>query len=201
EALATMQDDGLLTTRPGSGVFVAEVLGAAFSPALVRLIGRHPQAATDYLVFRKDLEGLAAERAATAAGATDLALLDRIAEDMRAAHDRADPRTEAALDADFHMAIVEASHNIIALHMMRAMQDLLRQGMLFSRARIFEQPDLRDLILDQHLTINAALQARDGATARAALERHLDCVAGSLADQRRLDDQEAVARLRLQHRD
>lgn len=201
EALAAMQNDGLLIARPGSGVFVAEVLGGAFSPALVRLIGRHPQAATDYLTFRKDLEGLAAERAATAAGDTDLAVLDRITTDMRAAYDRADAPAEAGLDADFHMAIVEASHNIVALHMMWAMQDLLRQGMLFNRTRIFENTNLREQLLFQHVAINDALQARDGTAARAALEDHLDCVARSLADQRRVDDQEAVAKLRLQHRD
>ncbi|RJE81310.1 FadR/GntR family transcriptional regulator [Paracoccus sp. JM45] len=201
EALSAMQDDGLLVTRPGAGVFVAEVMGGAFSPALVRLIGRHPQAAVDYLTFRKDLEGLAAERAATAAGETDLAVLDRIIADMRHAHDGSDPDTDASLDADFHMAIVEASHNIIALHMMRAMQDLLRQGMLFNRAKVFETPKLRDQLLDQHIAINTALQKRDGPAARSALEVHLDCVAIALADQRRIEGQDILAKLRLQNRE
>lgn len=200
EALAAMQADGLLIPRKGAGVFVAEVLGSAFPPALVRLIARHPQAADDYLTFRKDLEGLAAERAAQAAGPADLEVLDRITHAMVQAHAQPDAQTEAALDADFHMAIVEASHNLIALHMMRVMQDLLRQGMLFNRARIFSNTDLRDRILDQHKAINAALQARDGAGARAALEDHLDLVARSLMLQRREDEDAAVAGLRLRHR-
>ncbi|QBX34688.1 FadR family transcriptional regulator [Paracoccus liaowanqingii] len=200
EALAAMQADGLLITRPGDGVFVAQVLGSAFSPALVRLISRHPQAADDYLTFRKDLEGLAAERAAVAAGETDLQVLDRIVQSMRHAHVSPDPQIEAALDADFHMAIVEASHNLMALHMMRAMQDLLRQGMLFNRPRIFASPDLRDRILDQHIAINDALQLRDGPASRAALEDHLDLVARTLIAQRRADDHAAVARLRLRNR-
>lgn len=200
EALAAMQTDGLLVARAGSGVFVADVLGSAFSPALVQLIARHPQAADDYLTFRKDLEGLAAERAAIAAGDTDLEVLDRIVQAMHHAHATPDPQAEAALDADFHMAIVEASHNLIALHMMRAMQDLLRQGMLFNRPRIFASPDLRDRILDQHIAINDALQMRDGPQARAALEAHLDLVAQTLSAQRRADDHAAVARLRLHNR-
>ena len=200
EALARMQADGLLVTRPGSGVSVADVLGSAFSPALVQLMARHPRAADDYLTFRKDLEGLAAERAATAAGETDLAVLDRIVQAMRHAHASPDPQAEAALDADFHMAIVEASHNLIALHMMRAMQDLLRQGMLFNRPRIFASPELRDRLLDQHIGINDALQSRDGPRARAALEEHLDLVARTLSIQRRADDDAATARLRLSNR-
>ncbi|RJL01831.1 FadR family transcriptional regulator [Paracoccus aestuarii] len=200
EALAAMQADGLLVARPGSGVFVADVLGSAFSPALVRLIARHPQATDDYLAFRKDLEGLAAERAATAAGRPNLEVLDRIIQAMRHAHASPDPQAEAALDADFHMAIVEASHNLIALHMMRAMQDLLRQGMLFNRPRIFAAPELRDRLLDQHIAINDALQSRDGPAARAALEDHLDLVARTLSAQRRADDHDAVAALRLRNR-
>lgn len=200
EALAAMQEDGLLVTRPGSGVYVAEVLGSAFSPALVRLMARHQRAADDYLQLRKDMEGLAAERAADVAGASDLAVLDRILTAMRHAHAIGDPEAEAALDADFHMAIVEASHNIIALHLMRAMQDLLRQGMLFNRPRIFTRPELRGRILDQHAAIAAAIQARDGRRARAELEAHLDCVAEALAHQRQSDEQDREARLRLRNR-
>lgn len=201
EALARMQEDGLLIARPNSGVFVAEMLGTAFSAPLVRLMARHPRAAQDFLRFRKDLEGIAAERAAIEAGPGDLAVLDRILSDMRHAHAIGDPEAEAELDADFHMAIVEASHNVIALHMMRAMQDMLRQGMLFNRPRIFTRQDLRTTILDHHAAINAAIQARDGAAARALLEQHLDSVATALTDQEAADAQEAVARLRLRARD
>ena len=33
DAVAELQDQGLLATRAGSGIYVAEVLGSAFSPA------------------------------------------------------------------------------------------------------------------------------------------------------------------------
>ncbi|MDM7459612.1 MAG: FCD domain-containing protein [Paracoccus sp. (in: a-proteobacteria)] len=201
EAMARMQQDGLLVARPNSGVFVAEMLGTAFSPALVRLMSRHPRAAQDFLRFRKDLEGIAAERAASEAGPGDLAILDRILSDMRQAHVIGDPEAEAALDADFHMAIVEASHNIVALHMMRAMQDMLRQGMLFNRPRIFTCQDLRATLLEHHAAINAAIQSRNGPAARALLEQHLDSVAAALTQQQAADGQEALAQLRLRARD
>ena len=41
EALAELSDKGLLTTKAGAGVFVADVLGSAFSPALVKLFASH----------------------------------------------------------------------------------------------------------------------------------------------------------------
>lgn len=37
EALADLQERGLLTAKAGAGVYVADVLGSAFAPALVSL--------------------------------------------------------------------------------------------------------------------------------------------------------------------
>ena len=37
EAIADLQEKGLLSSRAGAGIFVADVLGNAFSPALVSL--------------------------------------------------------------------------------------------------------------------------------------------------------------------
>ncbi|WP_372605104.1 GntR family transcriptional regulator, partial [Actibacterium sp.] len=41
EAVSELQDRGLLVSRAGAGIFVAEVLGSAFSPALIRLFADH----------------------------------------------------------------------------------------------------------------------------------------------------------------
>lgn len=199
EALSRLQEDGLLVARPGSGIYVAEILGSAFSPALVRLIARHPRATADYLAFRKDLEGLAAERAAQSAGDVDLQVIDAAFRRMQAAHLRPDPQAEAALDAAFHMAIIEAGHNVVALHMMRSMQELLQAGVFRHRSRIFASEEVRERILRQHEAINTALQTRDGTSARARIEEHLDYVAEQLTIQQRADEQAELARLRLRH--
>lgn len=197
EAVAELQDGGLLTTRAGAGIFVAEVLGSAFSPALIRLFGSHDEAVFDYLDFRRDLEALAAERAAELGSDTDLAVIAAIFAKMEAAHQKRNPETEAALDAEFHMAIIEASHNVIMLHMMRAMFDLLRQGVFYNRQIMFRQKDTRDILLDQHRAINAALQTRDPQGARRAIETHMSFVRVALTEDRRARSNEAVARLRL----
>ena len=41
DAIAELSDRGLLVSRAGAGVFVAEVLGSAFSPALTQLFASH----------------------------------------------------------------------------------------------------------------------------------------------------------------
>lgn len=198
EAVAELQRGGLLASRAGAGVFVADVLGNAFSPELTRLFASHEDALLDYIAFRRDIEGLAAARAAQEGSDTDLALVDTIFRKMEAAHAKRDPAEEASLDADFHMAIVEASHNVIMLHMMRSMMDLLREGVFYNRQVMFRRRTTRDLLLDQHRSINEGVQRRDPDAARAAIEAHLNYVRGSLLEQREADRHEGVARLRLE---
>lgn len=197
EAVAELQDSGLLVARAGAGIFVAEVLGSAFSPALIRLFGTHDEAVFDYLDFRRDMEGLAAERAARLGSDTDLAVIAAILGKMEAAHLKRNPDDEAALDAQFHMAIIEASHNVIMLHMMRSMFDLLREGVFYNRQIMFRQKHTRDLLLHQHQAINSALQSRDPVAARQAVETHLASVRSALSEDRRAEANEEVARLRL----
>lgn len=199
EAVSELQDKGLLETRAGSGVFIAEVLGNAFSPALIRLFAAHDEAVFDYIAFRRDIEGLAADRACRMASDTDLRVIDTVFKRMEAAHPKRNPAEEAAIDADFHMAIIEASHNTIMLHMLRSMFDLLREGVFYNRNVMFKQRTTRDDLLEQHRAINTALQKRDAVAARAAVTAHLDYVESELRDEKRALRNEAVALQRFQH--
>jgi len=197
DAISELQEQGLLTAKAGSGIYVAEGLGSAFSPALIRWFGSHEEAVFDYLSFRRDMEGLAAERAARLGSDSDLKVVQAIFDKMQAAHNRNAANDEAQLDAEFHMAIIEASHNVVMLHMMRSMYDLLVQGVFYNRQTMFRQRATREAILDQHRAINVALQERDPLAARNAIERHLDFVERCMADQQKADRNEAIAQPRL----
>ena len=199
EALSDLQDRKLLSSKAGAGVYVADVLGSAFSPALVTLFATHDEAVFDYISFRRDMEGLAAERAARLASDTDLKVIDAIFGKMEIAHQKRNPADEAYLDANFHLSIIEASHNIIMLHMMRSMYELLREGVFYNRTIMFKQRLTRDTLLDQHRAINAALQSRDPVAARKAVESHLNFVENALYVQQKADRNEAFAQKRLEH--
>jgi GntR family transcriptional repressor for pyruvate dehydrogenase complex len=196
EAVAELQARGLLATRAGAGIYVADVLGSAFSPALIDLLGAHDDAIFDYIAFRKDLEGIAAERASLHGSDTDLKVIDAIFQKMEVAHRKRNPSDEAELDAEFHLAIIEASHNVILLHMMRASFDLLRQGVFYNRQRMFKNRTTRDMLLEQHRAINTGIQERDPAAAKAAVAGHLDYVTEELSALRASERNEEVARLR-----
>ncbi len=199
DAIGRLQEQGLLSARAGAGVYVAEVLGSAFAPALVQLFARHDDAVFDYLSFRRDMEGLAADRAARLGSDTDLRVVQTLFDKMEAAHAKRNPEDEARLDAQFHMAIVEASHNVVMLHMMRSMYDLLREGVFYNRQVMFKQRATRQMLLDQHRRINDSLQARDAKAARDAVEAHLDYVQMCLQDQLKAERNEEVAQQRLDH--
>ncbi len=197
DAIATLSQSGLLETRAGAGIFVSDALGSTFPKPLTKIFAHHDEAALDYLAFRRDMEGLAGERAAKYASDTDLKIINTIFEKMEAAHPKRNSADEAALDADFHLSIIEASHNVIMLHMMRSMFDLLRNGVFYNRKTMFQQRTTRRGLLDQHRVINNALQARDATATRAAIEAHLDYVELALKTQQTADHNESIARLRL----
>ncbi len=196
DAIAALQDQGLLSSRAGSGIFVADVLGSAFSPALTRLFSTHDEAVFDYLSFRRDIEALAVERAARLGSDSDLQVIQAIFDKMA---DARTPEEEARFDAQFHSAIIEAGHNVVMLHMMRSMYELLHTGVFYNRQVMFKQRTTQAALLDQHRAINDALQARDPVAARAAIEAHLGFVETALKDQKKAEKNEIVARQRLAH--
>ena len=197
EALAQLEARDLLVARPGSGVYVADVLGSAFAPPLIHLFATHDEALFDYLALRRDLEALAAERAARLAGDIDLDLIRAIFARMEAAHDRRDPEEEAALDAEFHLAITEASHNVMMMHLMRSMFDLLKAGVFSNRKILFSHRTTRSMLLEQHRAILNAVVARDPMAARKAVEAHLDYVESAMREQRVRAQNDDTARLKL----
>lgn len=198
EAVAELQDRGLLVSKASAGIFVADVLGSAFSESLVKLFASDDEAVFDYIAFRRDLEGLAAERAARLASDADLQVIAKHLERMEEASRGRNQEKDAQLDAEFHMSIVEASHNVIMLHMMRSMFELLRSGVFYNRQVMFRQKTTRRTLLDHHRIINDAIQRRDPVGAREAVEHHLDFVRDALREERKYMRNEEFARLKLE---
>ena len=175
------------------------MLGNSFSPALVSLFSSHEEAVFDYIGFRRDLEGLAAERAAKFASDTDLRVIQTNFDKIQAAHHKRNPTDEARLDAEFHLSIIEASHNVIMLHMMRSMYDLLQEGVFYNRQMMFKRRVTRGEILEQHCAINTALQARDPEASRVAVEVHMEYIETALQDLKISERNEAIAQQRYEH--
>lgn len=200
DALKDLEGRGLVTSRHGGGTYVADVIGQVFSKPVMDLIATHPKASSDYLEYRREIEGLAAEYAARRATSEDRALLDEIVSRMESAHERQDFSEEAEIDVEFHNAIGECAHNIILLHTLRACYRLLADGVFLNRAMIFNLTGARDLLLAQHLAIYRAVVAGNPAAARHAAMEHISYVERAMVDAARSGDWQRVSRLRLKQR-
>jgi GntR family transcriptional repressor for pyruvate dehydrogenase complex len=200
DALKALEGRGLMVTRHGGGTHVADVIGQVFSKPVMELIVNHRKAAADYLEYRREIEGLAAEYAARRATTEDLALLDRIMAKMKAAHARADAAEEAEIDVEFHHAVGECAHNIILLHTLRSCYRLLSDGVFQNRLVVFTVTGTRDVLLEQHQAIHRAVVAGDPASARKAAMDHITYLERAMAEAERSSDWQRISRLRLRQR-
>ncbi|QDC02656.1 FCD domain-containing protein [Mesorhizobium sp. 8] len=200
DALKTLELRGLLVTRHGGGTHVADVIGQVFSKPVMDLISTHRKAAGDYLEYRREIEGIAAEYAARRATPDDIALLDAIMARMDDAYDSGDFEDEAEIDVEFHHAVGECAHNIILLHTLRSCYRLLSEGVFRHRLLVFTLPGAREELLAQHRAIYMAVKAGDPAAARKAAMDHIAYVERSMAEAERTGDWQRVSRLRLRQR-
>ncbi|MGO9684471.1 MAG: FCD domain-containing protein [Beijerinckiaceae bacterium] len=182
EALGKLEKRGLLHSGRGGATFVAPLLGEGFTEPLYAALAARPETTFDYLEFRRFVEGSAAYFAALRGTDIDRTMIREGFETMEGAHHKDDPSDEADADADFHLAIYEASHNLVMLHIMRSLSEMLRKDVFYNRAKLYQRQGVRELLLEQHRAIYEAVMAGDPEAARAAAEAHIDFTRGALQE-------------------
>ena len=63
-------------------------------------------------------------------------------------------------DAKFHLAIAEASHNLVLIQMMRGLFDLLQFNVVLGRRKVYSE-DTVLINCDQHFQVMNAIERRD----------------------------------------
>ncbi|MDZ5650334.1 FCD domain-containing protein [Nitrospirillum sp. BR 11828] len=187
EALEKLEQRGLLQSGRGGATFVAPLLGPTFTEPLHAVLAARPETTLDYLEFRTEVEGAAAYYAALRATDVDRAQIQSRFEAMEAAHGLDVAKEEADADADFHLAVYEATHNVVILHIMRALSEMLRQDVFFNRAKLYQRTGVRQLLLSQHRALYDAIMKGDPASARAAAEAHINFIRDALVEISRAD--------------
>jgi GntR family transcriptional repressor for pyruvate dehydrogenase complex len=171
DAFELLTERGLLVTGKG-GTQVAEFLTPLIKPLATLMQGRHLVTA-DYFEFRRIQESFAARFAAERATELDRTAIRDCLQKMETAHTLEDPAQESEADLDFHVMIYEASHNIVLLHVMRAMADLLRQNIFYSRSQLYLRPGVRDELLLQNMAIGDAVISAKPDEAEHAASSHI----------------------------
>ncbi|MDM8348193.1 FCD domain-containing protein [Pseudomonas sp. sp1636] len=203
EAIQKLVAKGLLVSRQGGGNFVAESLGSTFSDPLLQLLENNPEAQRDLLEFRHTLEGSCAFYAAQRATELDRQRLNEAFTALQDCYSRSGTVTrveEGAADANFHLAIAEASHNAVLLHTIRGLFDLLKRNVLTNIGGMYAQRDeTRDMLIDQHRALYEAIIEGRAEDARQLSNRHIDYVQEVLAEVQQQAQRVARAQRRQGH--
>jgi GntR family transcriptional regulator, transcriptional repressor for pyruvate dehydrogenase complex len=182
EALVKLEQRGLLQSDKGGATFVAPLLGEGFTEPLSAALAARPETTFDYLEFRRSVEGSAAYFAALRSTEVDRAQIAECFAAIEASHQKDDSSDEADADADFHMAVYEASHNLVMLHIMRSLSDMLRRDVFYNREKLYKRQGVRELLLEQHRAVYEAVMAGDPVAARTAAEAHIDFTRDALQE-------------------
>lgn len=172
QGIKILEDRGLLVAEAGGGRVVAP-LATSITDPLLELMSSRAEVVGDYLELRATMERLAASLAATRANDVDRQTLRGCMERIDAAHEMADPHDEADADVDLHVAIYEASHNIVLLQIMRALSGMLRKGVFHNREKLYARAEVREVLREQHRAIFDAIMAHDPVAAGQASEDHM----------------------------
>lgn len=174
EAIQKLASKGLLSTRQGGGSYVTDTLSSSFSDPLLALLKDQPDAEFDTLEVRMELEGVASYNAALRATDTDRARIWTAFNQMvDVQRTDADALSKLKVDAGFHLAIVESAHNIVLLHFMHAVQNVLENTISSYLDQFYASPSYVEKLCDQHKAMVTTIMDRDPDAAREAAKYHL----------------------------
>lgn len=176
EALAKLVSEGVLLSRRGGGTFVRWQHEAWSEQNIVQplksLMADDPDYSFDILEARHAIEASTAWHAAMRATTADKEKIRLCFE----ATQSEDPDLASQADVRFHLAIAEASHNVVLLQTMRGFFDVLQSSVKQSRQRMYLVPPVFSQLTAQHLAVLDAIVAGDADGARKAMMAHLSFV-------------------------
>ena len=177
EAVQKLVARGLLMSRQGGGNYVSDALGSSFSDPLLSLLEGRPEVHRDLLEFRHTLETDCAYYAARRATDLDRQQLQNAYDALQACYAREGKATraeEGAADARFHLAIAEASHNLVLLHTIRGLFDLLKRSTVTNIGGMYAlRNETRHTLVVQHQALFDAIMESRAEDARRIAGEHI----------------------------
>lgn len=116
EAIQRLEAKRLLTRRQGGGTFVSDRIWQSFSDPLLNLLSSHSETQLDLLEARHALEGICAYFAALRGTEEDFARIQHCVTRIAEAQALNNVDEEAERVMAFLIAITEAAHNVVLLH-------------------------------------------------------------------------------------
>ncbi|MEY8711051.1 transcriptional regulator PdhR [Mangrovibacter phragmitis] len=200
EAIQRLEAKGLLLRRQGGGTFIQNNLWKSFSDPLAALLSDHPESQFDLLETRHALEGIAAYYAALRGTDEDLARIRECHESIESARQAGDLDAESEAVLQYQIAVTEAAHNVVLLHLLRCMEPMLAQNVRQNFELLYSRRDMHPLVSSHRASIFEAIMARKPEQAREASHRHLAFIEEILLDRSREQSRRERSLRRLQQR-
>ena len=183
EGLKVLRTRGIIATSQGRGSFVAVLTQAPLANPMLHLFGSQPRTLYDIFEVRELLEAEAARLAALRGTQADFARIGRRYEEMMAADARrTEPMLQAQYDYAFHLAITEASHNPVLVHLLSSVTELLLNSVYASVNNLYGREADKRVIDKQHARLYKAVIERQSEQARKVASEHIDTTVACLRE-------------------
>ena len=170
EAIKTLENEGMVVSRPGSGTFITAVNVEAIIPPLASLLSRGKDALVDLFEMRCLVEPSIAALAAERATPADILRLKEIYSQQEQQINRDTSAVDS--DAAFHLTIGRATHNAALQRLVASIVEILKP----IREQSLQTPGRAHKSLASHREILVAIERHDPELARQAMQRHIQAV-------------------------
>jgi GntR family transcriptional repressor for pyruvate dehydrogenase complex len=171
EALNILSAAGLVMSYQGGGTVVLSLVETSGGNPLSELIRSEQERALDVIEVRKGMESWTAFYAAQRALPEDIRRMEEIINGMERNLDGLKPSED--LDANLHIVIARATHNIVWVHLMQSLFDAMKEFQQTVWRAVYLTKEDHHLLFSHHRRIFEAIRAKDTEAAREAMADHL----------------------------
>jgi GntR family transcriptional activator of glc operon len=183
EGLKVLRTRGIIDTTHGRGSFVAVLTKQSVATPMMHLFGSQPRTLYDIFEVREMLETESARLAALRGTQADFALITRRYEELIEANERhSGEAIHARSDYAFHLAICQASHNPVLVHMLSSVTELLLSSVFASVNNLYGREAEKRVIDKQHARLYKAVMDRQSEQARKVASEHIDTTVACLRE-------------------
>ncbi|MGG1597873.1 FadR/GntR family transcriptional regulator [Paenibacillus naphthalenovorans] len=176
EAISVLASKGIITVKPGSGIFLNhnDDLLSLFDSILND--GDHD--IFELLELRIGVESYAAFFAAQRRTEEELKRIKSALDQMESSIKRGELAVEE--DFAFHTAIIEASHNSLMINTFKLISDMFIRGVYQARIDALKIPGKTEEVFIEHRLVYEAILASDPEMARKAMADHIGNISHQL---------------------
>lgn len=171
EALNILGASGLVEVLQGGGTTVKSLMEQGSGNTLSDMIRVEQERALDVIEVRKCMESWTAYYAAQRALPEDLRRMEKIIDGMRQNLETLQPSED--LDANFHIVVARATHNVVWLHLMQNIFDAMKEFQRGVWRAVYLTEEDQKQLFKHHQSVYQAINNRDAEGARTLMLEHL----------------------------